>query len=169
MYILLFLLWLIFNGQVTLEIVIFGIFLSALVYVFAWKFMDYNVRREWFLFKNSGRILVYLLVLLWEILKANVATIAKVIAKKNKPEPALVSFEVDIRTELGKVLLANSITLTPGTITVTQEGNRFMVHCLDKSFGDGIEDSVFVRRIKAIEKDYFLYKGKINAKSKKEA
>ena len=49
------------------------------------------------------------------------------------------------------MLLANSITLTPGTITVSVEGNRFCVHCLDWELADGVEDSVFVELLKEME------------------
>ena len=47
--------------------------------------------------------------------------------------------------------MANSITLTPGTITVAIEGNEFVVHCLDKSFAEGIEDSVFVKLLQKMD------------------
>ena len=48
-------------------------------------------------------------------------------------------------------MLAHSITLTPGTITVDIRGDWFLVHCLDTSFGEGLEDSGMERRIRAIE------------------
>ena len=48
-------------------------------------------------------------------------------------------------------LLANSITLTPGTITVSVEDDRFCVHCLDKELAEGMEDSVFVKLLEEME------------------
>lgn len=42
------------------------------------------------------------------------------------------------------MMLADSITLTPGTITVSVENDRFCVHCLDRELAEGMEDSVFV-------------------------
>ena len=48
-------------------------------------------------------------------------------------------------------LLANSITLTPGTITVSVDGNRFTVHCLDKSLAVGLADSAFVKMLHEFE------------------
>ncbi len=65
--------------------------------------------------------------------------------------PRLIYFHADIRTETHRVLLANSITLTPGTITVGLTGDRFHVHALDRSFADGIGDSEFVREIQRLE------------------
>ena len=60
-------------------------------------------------------------------------------------------FNTDLKTGLAKVLLANSITLTPGTITVSVEDNRFCVHCLDRELAEGLEDSAFVELLKEIE------------------
>ena len=48
-------------------------------------------------------------------------------------------------------MLANAITLTPGTITVTLEGSEYTVHCLDESMAEGIQDSEFVKYILKFE------------------
>ena len=50
-----------------------------------------------------------------------------------------------------KVLLGNSITLTPGTITVKMDGDRLTVHCLKRSMLDTSPDSVFERWIRRLE------------------
>jgi multicomponent Na+:H+ antiporter subunit E len=47
--------------------------------------------------------------------------------------------------------LANSITLTPGTITIHLEDGKFGIHAIDAPLGEGIEDSGFVRKLKNIE------------------
>ena len=60
-------------------------------------------------------------------------------------------FDTAFQTGLAKVLLANSITLTPGTITVSVEDDRFCVHCLDKELAEGMEDSVFVKLLEEME------------------
>ena len=49
-------------------------------------------------------------------------------------------------------MLANAITLTPGTITVSLEDNRYTVHCLDESMAEGMNESVFVDYIEKLEK-----------------
>ena len=49
------------------------------------------------------------------------------------------------------MVLANSITLTPGTITIRMEGNEFYVHCLDKEFAEGMESSIFVELLSKME------------------
>ena len=68
-----------------------------------------------------------------------------------QPEPALVYFRTELQSGLSKVILANSITLTPGTITVSLEDNRFCVHCLDRELAEGMESSVFVELLEKME------------------
>ena len=62
-----------------------------------------------------------------------------------------MTFETDLKGEAAKVVLANSITLTPGTITVTLDEDTYLVHCLDKELGEGIEASSFVERLRKME------------------
>ena len=83
MYILFFLLWVLFNGQVTLEIVLFGIVIAGAVYAFCCKFLDYSPGKDWMILKKSGYILAYLGVLIWEIIKANAATLKLIVSLPN--------------------------------------------------------------------------------------
>lgn len=53
MFIVFFLIWIIFNERVTLEIVLFGLGISALLYLFVVKFMDYSPKKEWAAVKKS--------------------------------------------------------------------------------------------------------------------
>lgn len=151
MFLLLFGVWLILNGKVTLEICIFGIVIVSALLIFMCKFMDYSLRKERLLLSLVPFLIKYLCVLLVEIVKANIAVLKISMSPELQPEPALVYFETELKTELAKVMLANSITLTPGTITVSLEGNRYCVHCLDRDFAEGIEDSVFVDLLKEME------------------
>lgn len=151
MYIIFFLLWVIFNGQLTLEIAAFGVIISAGMYIFLCKFMNYSFRKDIVIVKEAPYVIQYLFVLLWEIIKANMATIRFIMAKKNKNQPVLVMFQTSLKTRTAKTILANSITLTPGTITVSLRENRYVIHCLDKSFSEGLEDNAFVRLLTRME------------------
>lgn len=94
----------------------------------------------------------YIAILLWEIVKANFAVIHLILSAKLEPEPVLFRFRKPLKMDTHKVLLANSITLTPGTITVdVNEKDEYLVHALDKDLAEGIEDSVFVRMIEEVE------------------
>lgn len=151
MYIFLFLLWVILNGKFNLEIVVFGLIISAAVYWFMCKFMNYSVKHEIGIIKSLPGIVTYLIGLLIEIIKANLATAAMILRFDEEPEPVLATFTSDLETDTADVILANSITLTPGTITVELEDGDFMVHALDESFAAGLSSSDFVTRLKRLE------------------
>lgn len=152
MILVLFALWLIFNGKVTLEIVLFGIVLSIAVYLFCWKFLEYSPKRELLALRLLPQGIGYFFVLIWEIVKANCGTISLIVSPKYEVEPLLVTFKTELKTDLARTVLANSITMTPGTITVELTEDEFKVHCLDKEMAEGIENSVFVRLLMKMEK-----------------
>lgn len=151
MYIIFFLLWIIFNGRITLEITVLGLLIAAAVYAFICKFMDYSIKKDIFIAKKLYLIIKYVLVLILEIVKANVATIKMILSSRYIAEPVIVHFKTDLKTKTAKAVLANSITLTPGTITVSLEGDEFVVHCLDKDFSKGLNDSIFVKMLHQLE------------------
>ena len=152
MYLLFFAIWVILNGRITLEVVLFGVAVATLMFAFICKFMDYSIRKEIWLFKNFFLLLWYVIVLAVEILKANFAVVKMIFSVKYQVEPALVSFKSPLKTGFANFLLANSITLTPGTITVSMDNGDFVVHCLDKELAVGMDDSVFVHLLKKLEK-----------------
>ena len=152
MYLLFFSIWVILNVRITLEVVLFGIAVATLMFAFICKFMGYSIKKEIWLFKNFFLLLWYVLVLIVEILKANFAVIKLIFSVKYQIEPALVTFKSPLKTGFANFLLANSITLTPGTITVSAENGEFMVHCLDKDLAIGMDESIFVHLLKKLEK-----------------
>uniref|UniRef100_UPI0040568C7E Na+/H+ antiporter subunit E n=1 Tax=Agathobacter sp. TaxID=2021311 RepID=UPI0040568C7E len=151
MYIIFFFVWIVFNGKITAEIVIFGLAIAALVFAFICKFMDYSIAKEFMLYKKSGMICAYIFLLVAEIVKANIAVVHMILNQKEEMEPVIVKFRTNLRSESARVLLANSITLTPGTITVSLEGDELTVHCLDVSLAEGMEDSDFVKLLEKLE------------------
>lgn len=153
MYLVYFILWIIFNGKITLEICIFGLVIAALVFAFTCKFMDYSIAKEKKVVQRYLRFLKYVVVLVKEIMKANFSVIHMILSEREELEPALVSFKSDMKSPTGRAFLANAITLTPGTITVTLEDSEYLVHCLDKSLAVGMDDSVFVEMLSELEQD----------------
>ena len=89
--------------------------------------------------------------MLTEILKANLATSMAILSYEKEPHPVLVRFRTKLRSRITRVLLANSITLTPGTITVALEGDELTVHCLDESMSLGLENSAFEQLLLKME------------------
>ncbi len=151
MYLLVFVFWLILNGKVTLEIVLTGAVLTAGIAAMLFVLFDHTPGRDLAFLRRFPLFLAYLAVLVKEILKASLVMIRFILSEKNTIEPTLISFDAGLKTQFGRFILANSITLTPGTITVEAQGDRFTVHCLRPDFLDVSENSVFLKWIRRLE------------------
>ena len=151
MFIIFFLLWIIFNERLTLEVALFGAGISALLYLFIVFFMDYSPKKEWTAIRKIPKTLKYIFTLLIEIFKANVGVMHFILSPKYEVEPQLVYFKTRLKKDVERVMLANSITLTPGTITVSMEEDLLCVHCLDRTLADGLEGSDFEKQLLEME------------------
>lgn len=151
MFFVLFILWVILNGQITWEIVLSGLAVSALIEWFLIRFMNYSLRRELAALRLLPRGVRYLAHLVREILKANWAVLRLILSPSLEVEPQLRAFRTPLKTPTARALLANSITLTPGTITVSLEDGEYLVHSLDKSLMEGIEDTSFQQELLEME------------------
>jgi len=88
--------------------------------------------------KRSARVALYMPYLLWEIAKANLA-IAYVVLHPDLPiDPEMVEFDAAVWSSLPVTTLANSITLTPGTVTVDVSKRHFTVHTLTRDAREGL-------------------------------
>lgn len=148
---LFFLVWIVFNGRLTLEIALFGVAVAGALFAFICKFMDYSLQKELCVYKKMPEFTRYLYYLIKEIITANIVVSRMILTRREQMEPVIVHVHTDLKTEAARVILANSITLTPGTITVSMTDNDLLVHCLDKSLSEGMDDSVFVRLLKKME------------------
>ena len=151
MFFVLFAFWLLLNGRWTAEIALTGAAVCGLVYLFLWKYLGYSPRKEWQAARRLPGLAAYALWLVGQIFASATATIRLIWSPRLIAEPRLVAFRSRLKTRAGRTLLANSITLTPGTITADQTGDRFLVHCLDSDFAEGLADSEMEKRILRIE------------------
>ena len=151
MFLLLFAFWVLLMGAWTTEIAVVGLVVSGLVYAFSCAFMGYSPKKEWSIAKRLGRIVRYFAYLVGEIFKSAWAVIKLVWSPKLVAEPKLTSFRTRLKTDAGKVVLANSITMTPGTITVDIRGDKFLIHCLDAGFDMGQEGFEMEERVMQVE------------------
>lgn len=81
-------------------------------------------------YHRAPHLIIYMGWLIGEIVKANLAVISRVLGWRQSIDPAMVEISTATRTSLGKALFANSITLTPGTVTVDVDGQVLKVHAL---------------------------------------
>ena len=150
MYLLVMVLWILLNGSVTWEIILLGLGLTAAIGLAAFLLWGYGPKKELRIYSRLPLFAAYLVVLLYSILKANYSVL-RLILSPGRIQPALVRVEVDLKTEMARYILANSITLTPGTITVLSEGNTLTVHCLRRELLGDLSESVFVRLLRKME------------------
>ena len=153
MLLLFFLAWIIFNGNFTLEIVLFGVVIALGMFAFVCKFMDYSIQKELRFYKLVPVFFQYVFLLVKEIVQANLSVCRMILSRKEIVEPVIVHVHTKLKTETARVILANSITLTPGTITVSMTDDDLLVHCLDKSLAEGMEDSAFIKLLEKMEKE----------------
>lgn len=149
MFIALLILWLILGG-VSVTSLVLGVIVSALLTLFAARFMGYKRAQALALLKRSALILSYILFLLKEIVEANLCVI-RLVYSKRELEPLLVRFNAGLETDPARVLVANSITLTPGTITVELDGDGLCVHALDRTMDLDVESLDFIKRARRLE------------------
>lgn len=138
MFLLCFLLWILFNGRITPEILLFGIAVSAAVYAVSCRLFGYSIRKDLALIKKFPDIVMMFLVLLREIIKSNIAVV-KAVYSRGQPDPHYAEFETTLRKNGTRVALADCITLTPGTITATLDSGHYTVHCLNSEMLDGLD------------------------------
>ncbi len=148
----LFLLWIAFNGRFTIEVVLIGALITLVLYFFCAKFLGYRLRHEFLTLRMLPRAVAYVFTLMVEIVKASLLMIRIVVNPKRKVKPQFVTFDTPLETSAAQSVLANSITLTPGTISVHCEGSKLTVHCLDPVFAEGIENLVFQQKLKRLER-----------------
>lgn len=157
MFILLFVIWLLFNNYYAfdvyfLEIVLFGLLVCSLVYLFIIKFTPISFKRDIKFCKKIPWIFLYFIVLLKEVMVSNFKVLAVILNPKDRPNPEIVTINVDLKSHFTRMLIANSITLTPGTITISLQRDKIIVHCLKRKYIEGFEDSTLVRIARKIER-----------------
>jgi multicomponent Na+:H+ antiporter subunit E len=96
-------------------------------------------------------LLAYIPLFLRELWKANVDMAKRCFGGCRSINPGIIKVPVEAKGLYAQAMLANSITLTPGTITVFQEGDHFLIHCLHPEYAEGIEDSSFIRLLRKMK------------------
>ncbi len=119
--------WLLLNNTLGAGHIILGLVLAILIPWLTSGFWPEKVRIE-----APLTLLKFLCVVLWDILVANI-TVAKLILGRNKKlKPSFFYIDLDIKTPLGISVLANTISLTPWTVScdLTEDRSRLLVHAL---------------------------------------
>jgi multicomponent Na+:H+ antiporter subunit E len=96
----------------------------------------------------SPKIPAFLIFIMREIIKANIDVIKRIVTFKHTSiSPRLIEVQSPLKTDLGRVIYANSITLTPGTVSVELTKNKILVHALTKEAADDLSSGVMAKSI----------------------
>ncbi len=116
--------------------------------------------------KNSGELtklinlrtittwFIFLIMLFIEIVKANFQVAKIALSVDMKLEPQIVMYESRIKNNWLLTILANVITLTPGTMSVDISNNLLKIHCLNKNYADSLNVMVLEKLLFKIEGEY---------------
>ena len=135
LWLTLLIIWLIANGTLATDTVLTGVVVTAAIaLVFAAYSRVYSVIR-W-----SPRViynyLLYLGVFLHELVKANLNVMRIVFSRHIDIHPGIVEIKTSLQSPIGRLALANSITLTPGTLVVDMRGDSLFIHWINVTATD---------------------------------
>jgi len=145
----LFILWLLLSGHTAPLLLSLGV-VSALAVVLIARRMDV-VDPEGHPIHLSWKAIPYWAWLLVEIFKANIDVACAIVRPRMPIRPTVLRVKASQKRDLGRVVYANSITLTPGTVTLAADGETFEVHALTPGAAKGLLSGDMDRRVTAME------------------
>jgi len=129
-WLVLFIAWLAFTSTLVIQEVITGLVVSFLIALFTSRFFiccTFNI----FLPSKFFYVIYYLFVFLVELVKSNLDVARRIISPSLPINPGIVKFKTKLTSEYAKMVLANSITLTPGTLSLDIIDDTFYIHWID--------------------------------------
>jgi multicomponent Na+:H+ antiporter subunit E len=148
LYVSLVALWLLLAPQFEMSSLLLGMFISLIIVLFTYEKGESKATQPIRLFKAH---LVFYVVLIIEIFKANIDVARIVLSKKMDIQPHYLTYQPSISSHYVAVLLANAITLTPGTLSVDYNEDGYVIHALTLSAAAGLEGSSLEKAAKEID------------------
>lgn len=142
--------WLLWSGMYTPLLLGLGVF-SCLLSLYLAKRIGFF--EEVYALRVMPGLVRYWLWLLWEIFKTSVDVALIILHPKLPISPTVVKFKALPEGPVGQAILANSITLTPGTVTLDVHEGELQVHCLTKVGAEELLSGVFNSRAAKLTKD----------------
>ncbi|MCT4606181.1 MAG: Na+/H+ antiporter subunit E [Marinisporobacter sp.] len=143
--------WLILAETINIERLWIGMIICLGVYAFNKELEISDSGKCFQNFKKVSCCITYLFILIKEIVVANFQVAKIILSPKMNISPEIVRFHSKLKSDFYRTILANSITLTPGTITVFMEGDELIVHCLKKEYIEDVLNSKFEKILLKIE------------------
>jgi len=149
-FVVLFGLWLLLSGKYDLFHMSVGLFSAltvTLVHLKINKYLYYTKEISSEASLSFVRLALYIPWLIWEIVAASLQVAYVVLHPKMPIQPRFLRFSTRLPNITARVILGNSITLTPGTLTVAIEGDEFIVHSLTDQSHSSIEEDSLPRQV----------------------
>jgi len=148
----LFVLWLLLSGQYTFDSrLILALGLASCTFVVAIALRMKIADREGHPIHLLVPSLRYIPWLLWAIVKSNIDVTRCILNPRLPISPTLVKVKAGQQSELGQTIFANSITLTPGTVSLDVEEDEILVHALTRESAEEVADGEMDRRVTLLE------------------
>ncbi len=92
--------------------------------------------------------------LLWQVLLANIHVLKLAFSQNERAtHPRIIRFKTSLKSDFARYVFANSITLTPGTVTMSLVGDEFVVHAIDKAVADELPGEMEKRVAAVFDQD----------------
>ena len=135
-----FVVWLLLTWTLNWQNLVVGGLVSVIVgFIFGNLFV--NDTAKVFQFQRWFWFILYIPLFLWEMAKANFDVAYRVLHPKMPIKPGIVKVKTKLQSEMGKTFLANSITLTPGTLTIDIKDEYLYIHWINVKYEDTEEAS----------------------------
>ncbi|HSM23323.1 MAG TPA: Na+/H+ antiporter subunit E [Anaerolineaceae bacterium] len=150
MNVLLALAWSALMGNFDPPYLVFGFVLG---YLILWLFYQKSPTPKYF--REVPLVIEFVIFFLWEIILSNIRLTMTILSPQMKLRPAVVAVPLDLKSDIGIVMLSHMITLTPGTLSLDISSNRhtLYVHVYDLDDPDKFIDRIkskFERRVREI-------------------
>ena len=137
LWLTLLLIWLVANASLAPDVVAVGVVLAGVLALAFARFSRVYADIRW-----SPRVLLYVVgylgVFLWELILANLNVLRLVLTPRLNIHPGIVEIRTRLKSPIGRLALANSITLTPGTLVVDIRGDSLFIHWINVSAKDPV-------------------------------
>ena len=142
--------WVVFSGKFDAFHLGLGVVSSLFVTWVSQDFLFYDRKKNWDeRMREAGAFSQYIPWLVVEIIKANLHVFKLAMSSKGFEEvaPRIVTIKTYLKTDFAKFVFANSITLTPGTITMLIRGDVFHVHTMSQFLEDDLLEGAIERKV----------------------
>lgn len=128
-FLVLFAVYVLLAGFIVEELII-GALVSMILTLLITKYVDYQI--DWKLpYRLVLFLVLYLPVFIWQLILANIDIARRVLSIKIPLNPGFVKVETELEGDFAKLMLANSITLTPGTLSIDIDKQNLYIHTVD--------------------------------------